>query len=101
MVTSVKNNLHSKMNFVYYSWHRHVVTNFLVSNARNISKIHINQGKKLHDLFSKNSYHNSVTMHNPDNAIFNFVGFILSDSVKSLLITQLNFTIPPNVNCAD
>ena len=29
---------------------------FLVSNDKNISKIHQNQGKKLHDLFLRNHY---------------------------------------------
>ena len=54
-ITSMKNNLHSKISFIDY---KHVITNILMSNSKNICKIRKNQGKKLHNLFSKNSYHN-------------------------------------------
>ena len=46
-------NLHSEMSFIDYV---HVITKFLVSNDKNISKIHQNQGEKRHDLFLKNHY---------------------------------------------
>ena len=60
-ITSIKNNLYSEMSFIDYV---HVITKFLVSNDKNIYEIHKNQGKKLHNLFLNNSYHNSVTSHN-------------------------------------
>ena len=61
----------------------HVSTKFLVSNDKNIYKIHKNQGKKLHNLFLNNSYHNSVTSHNPDKVIFNFSSHVLNTTEKS------------------
>ena len=70
----------------------------MVSNDKNIYKIHKNQGKKLHNLFLNNSYHNSVTSHNPEKVIFNFSSHVLNTTEKSLL----NFAIPPkNINYAD
>ena len=70
----------------------------MVSNDKNIYKIHKNQGKKPHNLFLNNSYHNSVTSHNPDKVIFNFSSHVLNTTEKSLL----NFAIPPkNINYAD
>ena len=80
----------------------HVITKFLVSNDKNIYKIHKNQGKKLHNLFLNNSYHNLVTSHYPDKVIFNFLGHVLNTTEKSLLSKGLNFEIPPkNINYAD
>ena len=73
-IRSMKNNLYSKMSFIDYV---HVITKFLVSNDKNIYKIRKNQGKKLHNLFLNNSYHNSVTSHNPDKVIFNFSSTLL------------------------
>ena len=79
-----------------------LLQNFLVSNDKNIYKIHKNQGKKLHNLFLNNSYHNSVTSHNPDKVIFNFSSHVLNTTEKSLLSKGLNFAIPPkNINYAD
>ena len=49
-----------------------VITKFLVSNDKNIYKIRKNQGKKLHNLFLNNSYHNSVTSHDPDKVTLIF-----------------------------
>ena len=61
-----------------------------------------NQGKKLHNLFLNNSYHNSVTTHDPDKVIFNFSGHALNTTEKSLLSKGLNSMIPPtNINYAD
>ena len=98
-ITSMKNNLYSEMSFIDYV---HVITKFLVSNDKNIYKIHKNQGKKLHNLFLNNSYHNSVTSHNPDKVIFNFSSHVLNTTEKSLLSKGLNFAIPPkNINYAD
>ena len=75
---------------------------FLVSNDENIYKICKNQGKKLHNLFLNNSYHNSVISHNPDKVIFNFSTHVLNTTEKSLLSKGLNFAIPPkNINYAD
>ena len=74
-ITSMKNNLCSEMSFIDYA---HVITKFLVSNDKSIYKIRKNQGKKLHNLFLNNSYHNSVTSHNPDKVIFNFLSHVLS-----------------------
>ena len=52
--------------------------------------------------FLNNSYHNSVTSHNPDKVIFNFSSHVLNTTEKSLLSKGLNFTIPPkNINYAD
>ena len=98
-ITSMKNNLYSEMSFVD---NVHVITKFLVCNDKNIYKIHKNQGKKLHNLFLNNSYHNSVTSHNPDKVIFNFSSHVLNTTEKSLLSKGLNFAIPPkNINYAD
>ena len=98
-ITSMKNNLYSEMSFIDYV---HVITKFLVSTDKNIYKIHKNQGKKLHNLFLNNSYHNSVTSHNPDKVIFNFSSHVLNTTEKSLLSKGLNFTIPPkNINYTD
>ena len=98
-ITSMKNNLYSEMSFIDYV---HVITKFLVSNDKNIYKICKNQGKKLHNLFLNNSYHNSVTSHNPDKVIFNFSSHVLNTTEKSLLSKGLNFAIPPkNINYAD
>ena len=95
----MKNNLHNEMSFTDYV---HAITKFLVSNKKNISKIRKNQGKKLHHLFLNNSYHNSVTSHDPDKVIFNFSGHVLYTTEKSLLSKGLNFAIPPkNINYAD
>ena len=52
----MKNSLHSGMSFVDYA---HVFIKFLVLNDNNISNIPKNQGKKLHNLYLDNSYHNS------------------------------------------
>ena len=71
----MKNNLHNKMGFVDYV---RVVTKFLLSNDKNISKICKNQGKKLDNLFLNNSCHNSVTSHYSDKVIFNFSGHVLN-----------------------
>ena len=87
----MKNNLYNQISFIDYE---HVVTKFLVSNNKNISKIHKNQGKKLHNLFLNNSY-NSVTSYDPDKVIFNFSGDVLNTTEKSLLSKGLNFGIPP------
>ena len=79
-----------------------VVTKFLVLNDKNISKICKNQDKKLHNLYLNNSYHNSVTSHDPDKVIFNFSNHVLNTTKKSLLSKRLNFAIPPkNTNYAD
>ena len=98
-ITSVKNNLYNEMSFTDYV---HVVTKCLVSNDKNIYKIRKNQGKKLHNLFLNNSYHNSIISHDPDKVIFNFSGHVLNTTEKSLLSKGLNFAIPPkNINYAD
>ena len=98
-IRSMKNNLYSEMSFIDYV---HVITKFLVSNDKNIFKICKNQGKKLHNLFLNNSYHNSVTSHNPDRVIFNFQSHVLNTTEKSLLSKGLSSAIPPkNINYAD
>ena len=79
-LTPIKNNLHNKISFIDYV---HVITKFLVSNDKNISKICQNQGKKLHNLFFKNSHHNSATSQDPDKVIFNFSGYVLNTTEKS------------------
>ena len=58
--------------------HLHVLTKFLMLNNQNISKICKNQGKKLHNVYLDNSYHNSVTSHDPDKVIFNFSDHVLN-----------------------
>ena len=83
----MKNNLHNKMSFIGYV---HVIVNVLVFNERNISKIYKDPVKKLHDPFLKNSYHNSVTPHDPDKVIFNFSGHTLIVAQKCLLRKGLN-----------
>ena len=95
----MKNSLHNEMSFIDYV---HVVTKFLVLNDKNISEIRKNQGTKLHNLYLNNSYHNSVTSHDPDKVIFNLSDHALNTTEKSLLNKRLNFAIPPkNINYAD
>ena len=54
------------------------------------------------ELFLNNTYHNSITSHDPDKVIFNFSGHVLNTTEKSLLSKGLNFAIPPkNINYAD
>ena len=98
-IISMKNNLHNEMSFIDYV---HVITKFLVSNDKNSYKIRKNKGTKVHNLFLNNSYHNSVTSHDPDKVIFNFSGHVLNITEISLLGKGLNFAIPPNnINYAD
>ena len=97
-ITSMKNSLHNEMSFIDYV---HVVTKFLLLNDKNISKIRKNQAKKFRNLYLNNSYHNSVTSHDPDKVIFNFSDRVLNTTEKSLLSKGLNFAIPPNINYAD
>ena len=98
-ITSMKNNLYNEMSFIDYV---HVITKVLVSNDKNIYKIRKNQRNKLHNLFLNNSYHNSVTSHDPDRVAFNFSGHVFNTTEKSLLSKGLNFAIlPKNTNCAD
>ena len=87
------------MSFIDYV---HVGTKFLVLNDKNIFKICKNQGKKLHNLYLDNSYHNSVTPRDPDKVIFNFSDHVLNTTEKPLLSKGLNFVIPPkNISYAD
>ena len=79
----MKKNLHNEMGFIDYV---HVLTNFLVSNGKNISKIRKSQGNKLHILLLlNNSYHNPLKSHDPDKVIFIFGGYVLNTTEKSLL----------------
>ena len=68
-IVFTKNSFHSEMSFLDYL---HFVTKFLLLIDKNISKIRKNQSRKLHNLSLDNSYHNSVTSHDPDKVIFNF-----------------------------
>ena len=65
----MKNNLHNEMSLIVYV---HVIAKVFVANNKNICKIRKNQGKKLHNLFLNNSYHNSVTTNDPNKVIFNY-----------------------------
>ena len=67
----MKNNLQNEMSFIDYV---HVITKFLVSNEKNISKVRKNQGKKLHNLFLNISYHSPVTSHDPERSFLIFQG---------------------------
>ena len=71
-IISTKNSLHSFIDYL------HVGTKFLVLSDKNIFKIYKNQGKKLHNLYLDNSYHNSVTPRDPDKVIFNFSDHVLN-----------------------
>ena len=98
-IICMKNNLLNEMSFIDYV---HVITKFLESNDKNSYKIRKNKGTKVHNLFLNNSYHNSVTSHDPDKVIFNFSGHVLNTTEISLLGKGLNFAIPPNnINYAD
>ena len=98
-MTSLKNNFYNEISFIYYV---HVIKMFFVSNDKNIYKIRKNQGKKLHNIFLNNSYHNSLASHDPDKVIFNYSSRVLNPTEKSLLSKRLNFAIPPeNINYAD
>ena len=95
----MKNNLYNEMSFIDYV---HVIIKFLVPNDKSIYKIRKNRGKKLHNLFLNDSYHNSVTSHDPDMVIFNFSGHVLNTNGKSLQSKGLNFVIPTkNINYTD
>ena len=87
-ITIKKNGLHSKTSFIDYV---HVIVKFLVSNDKKISKIRKNQGKKIHNLFLKNSYHNSVTSHDPDKAIFHFSSHVHEARISSLMEFKQGF----------
>ena len=53
-------------------------------------------------MFSNNYYDNSVTSHDADEVIFNFLSHVLTDHEKSLLSKCLNFAIPPkDINYTD
>ena len=91
-ITSMKNNLHNETSFIDYV---HLITKLLVSNDQNISKICKNQGKKLHNFFLKNFYHNSVTSHDSNQDIFNFWSHDLNSTEKSLPSKELSLAIPP------
>ena len=90
----MKNSLHNELSFKDYT---HVITKFLVSNYKNISKV----WKKLPNLFLKNYHHNSVTFHDPDKVTFNFSCHVKSTE-KKVISKRLNFTkTPKNTNCTD
>ena len=79
-----------------------VITNFLVSNDINISKIHQNQGKKFHDLFLKKPLSKFITLHNPDKMVCNFLRHVLNTPKKSLPSKGSNFVISlKNINYSD
>ena len=80
------------MNFIDYV---RVITKFLVSNGKCVSKIPKNQGQKPHNLFLKKFYLNPVISHDPDKMIYNFRGHALNTTEKSLLSRGFNFAIPP------
>ena len=95
----MKKSLHNELSFKDYV---QVITRFLVSNYMNISKVCKNQGKRLYNLFLKNCYHNSVTFHDPDKVIFNFLCHVFNSTEKSLLSKGWNFAkTPKNRNYAD
>ena len=62
-----------------------VITKPLVPNDKTISKFRKNQDKKLHNLFLKNSFHNSVTSRNPNKVTFDSLSQILNSAENSLL----------------
>ena len=74
----MKNNLHNEMSVIDYI---PIITKFLVSNNKNISKIYKNRGKKLHNLILSNSYHNSFTSYNLDKVIFKVMSSTLFKKV--------------------
>ena len=98
-LTSMKDTLHHEMCFIDFV---HVITIFLVSNDKAISKIPKTHGKKLHNLFLNNYYDNSVTLHDADKVIFSFSSHVLTNHEKSLLSEGLNFALlPKDINYAD
>ena len=98
-LTSMKDTLHHEMCFIDFV---HVITIFLVSNDKAISKIQKTHGKKLHNLFLNNYYDNSVTLHDADKVIFSFSSHVLTNHEKSLLSEGLNFALlPKDINYAD
>ena len=79
-----------------------VITQFLGLSYQKIYKILKNLGKKLDNLYLDNSYHNSVTFHNPDRVIFNSSDHVLNTTEKYLPSKGLNFVKPPkNISCYD
>ena len=95
----MKNSLRNEISFTNYV---PAITKVLVLNEKNISKICKNKSKKLHNLYLNNSYHNSITSHDPDKAIFNLSDHVVNTTEKSLLSKGLNFAIPPkDINYAD
>ena len=80
----------------------HVITIFLVSNDKAISKIPKTHNKKLHNLFLNNYYDNFVTLHDADKVIFSFSSHVQTNHEKSLLSEGLNFALlPKDINYAD
>ena len=98
-LTSMKDALHHEMCFIDFV---HVITIFLVSNDKAMSKIPKTHGKKLHNLFLNSYYDNSVTLRHADKVIFSFSSHVLTDHEKSLLSEGLNFALlPKDINYAD
>ena len=95
----LKDSLRYDLNFIDFI---HITTVFLVSNNKIISKIRNAQSKKLGNLCSNNNYFESVTSHDPDKLLLNFLSYQFSEHEKSLLSKGLNFAISPkNLNYPD
>ena len=78
----------------------HVCCLFLVQNDKKLTKVKDVHMKKLINLGVHDTKRNKL--HNPEDVIFNFSSYKLSDSEKSLLAKGLNFAIPPKkLNYAD
>ena len=93
---SIKNELVRKISLVDYT---HLITIFTNSNDKTLSKCQKVHKKKLYDLgyFESNNGEND-----PDQVIYNYSSYILTDMEKSLLAKGLNFSLPPRkLNFAD
>ena len=75
----------------------HVSLLFLVSNDKAIRKNGEKHGRKVQKLIP-NIHETSIidnVSHDPNQVIYNFLNYHLTDSDKSLLIRGLSFAIPP------
>ena len=66
----LKGSLRYDLNFTDFI---HMRTVFLASNNQIISKIRKVKNKELGNLCSNNSYFESITSHDPDKVLFNFL----------------------------
>ena len=82
----LKNHLKASMNVIDYA---HICSIFLISNDKTLTKQKDIKDRKIIGLIKGKG-----KGINPENVIFNFSSYLLSDNDKSLLSKGLNFSLP-------